>query len=740
MLRPVFLFKILLLSLVINFIFILYLLIRNANQQLFISRNDVNHERYQDYAFRGFNFNPVSNGIKLIPMPAFVRTEYSKFVITDQFRLVSNEKSSKYLDLALKRYSTYISTLTKLSIKVELASSSNPENRLTIYCGSQNCKRDSYPELNEDESYILNVTETESSLSAITLTGIVRGLSTFVQLIERDKSSGTVFIPCVNIVDRPRFPWRGLLLDVSRHWMPIPVIERTLNAMELSKMNVLHLHLSDDQGFRVESLVYPLLHDRKDYFSQKDIRYLVDYAAQRRIRLIPEFDIPGHTTSWFVGYPNLAAEQTRYEISIRWGMLKSTMDPTKETTYTFIDKVLREMTELFPDPYFHIGGDEVEGTQWAQSQSIQRFIQQQNLKDKYGLQAYFNRRVQAMLKKYNKVMIGWEEILDQVGEKSGLDKKAIIQSWKSRKSLTETIDKGYRGLLSTGYYLDHLSSTDFHYKNDPILDDELWLFNKEQQSHILGGEACMWSEYVSQDTVDSRLWPRLLAIAERFWSPSSMNDTLSMYERLFRMNHLLDDLQIGLTHLSLYKSRLENLFGDSNKKKDLLHPLMILADACEPGGFEPRAQSQKYHALVPLTTFIDALQAVSEPIWKLENSPINHNVLHGVFQKWSLNHIRLNSLFDDPNIGKIKQVWGQDIEQLSKNLAQVGRIGLTVLDYGSKRAQHQDKNNSMNSWPILTWIQYYSQQLDQLENQVMEVRLVAVRPVRRLLNSIKIFI
>ncbi|UJR26423.1 hypothetical protein I4U23_007755 [Adineta vaga] len=738
MLRPVFVFKVLILSLAINFVFILYLLLRNGNQKLFINRNDDYYDNNHLNSLR--DFNPILTNIKVIPMPLFVQTEHSKFVLSDNFRFVANEKPSNYLELALMRYSKYMSTLTKLSIKVDLTSSSTAENTLTIDCTSQNCKNDKYPELGEDESYTLNVTKTGSYLSAITLTGIIRGLSTFVQLIERDKSSDTSFIPCVHIVDRPRFAWRGLLLDMSRHWMPVAVIERTLNAMEMSKMNVLHMHLSDDQGFRVESLVYPLLHDRKDYYSQKDIKHLVKYAEERRIRLIPEFDVPGHTTSWFVGYPDLATVSGQYQVDTRWGMLKATMDPTKESTFKFLDRFLQEMTQLFPDPYFHIGGDEVEGSQWAQSPSIQKYIQEHNLRDKNGLQAYFNRRVQTMLKKNNKIMIGWEEILDEIGEHSGIDKKAIIQSWKSRRSLTFTINNGYRGLLSTGYYLDHLSSSTFHYRNDPIYNDELWLFSKEQRSHILGGEACLWSEYVSQDTVDSRLWPRLFVIAERFWSSSSLNETTSVYERMFRMNHLLDNMQIGVTHLSLYKTRLENLLLDQSKKRDLLHPFMILADVCEPGGFEPRAQSQKYSALVPLTTFIDALQAESELIWKLETSPIDNNVLHDMFKKWSLNHIRLQALFTDPEISKSKQIWGQDIEQLSKNLAHVGRIGISVLNYGSKRILHHDKNHTMNTWPLMTWIQHHIQLLDQLENQVLEVRLAAVRPVRRLLNSMKIFI
>jgi hexosaminidase len=438
-----------------------------------------------------------------------------------------------------------------------------------------------------------------------------------------------------------------------------------------------------------------------------------------------------------VGYPELATEPGPYVVETRWGVMQPTMDPTKESTYTFLDRFFQEMTSLFPDPYFHIGGDEVEGSKWAMSSSIQKFIIDYKLENKNGLQAYFNRRIQTMLKKYDKIMIGWEEILDEINEKLAVDKDAIIQSWKSRKSLMHAIDKGYRGILSHGYYLDHLVSSATHYKVDPILNDELWLFNEQKLSRVLGGEACMWTEYVSEKSVDSRIWPRVLAIAERFWSPSSVNNQNLLYERLFRMNHLLDKIQTGVTHLSSYKLRLQDLILDPKLKMSLLHPLTILADVCEPYGFEQRAQTARYLSTVPLTTFTDTLQAESELLWKLQNLPFDDKKLREIFQIWSINHLRLRQLFDDIQISSNRQLWGQDIEQLSKNLAQIGQIGLRILDYGAKRILHHDKNNTMNSWPLINWIAHHNQLLSQLENQVIEVRLAAVRPIQHLFKSLE---
>ncbi|CAF3918680.1 unnamed protein product [Rotaria sordida] len=682
--------------------------------------------------------NSTLTNISVIPYPEFIDKKNSTVTISNGFRIISKQNLTEDLQLALHRYSKYISLLTGISVTINQTFLS-PRNKLIIDCPSIISKIDKYPKLGEDESYKLNITKTGSYLYSLSLTGIIRGLSTFVQLIEQHESSNTFYIPLVNIIDRPRFMWRGLLLDVSRHWMPVPVIERTLNTMELSKFNVLHLHLSDDQGFRVESIEYNLLHDRKEFFTQKDIEYLVEYARQRRIRIIPEFDMPGHATSWFVGYPELASQPGPYQIATKWGVMKATMDPTKENTYIFLDKFLKEMTKLFPDPYFHIGGDEVDGSQWTKSPTIQQFINKHKLENNHGLQAYFNKRIQKLLKKYGKIMVGWEEILDEVHKNLMVDKDAIIQAWQHQQATENAIIKGHRVIVSNGYYLDHLLLSRNHYKVDPIFRNDVRLLHEQQQSHILGGEACIWSEYVTPNSIDSRIWPRALAIVERFWSPSSIKDENFLYERLFRLNHLFDKMQTGVTHISSYKTQLQNLILDPKKKIYLLHPLAILADVSEPCGQPERSRTFKYSTNTSLTTFADVLQSESELIWKLEKLPINdESSYRNIFQTWSINHLRLKELFDSVEKTKNQEIWGQNIEQLSVNLAHIGQIGLRILDYNSKKILHRDKNNTMNSWTLSHWISHHKELLRQLEYQITEVRLAAVRPVLRLLNSIKI--
>jgi hexosaminidase len=291
------LFKTLLILSTTSFSCIFYLLLRNRSSTFLIDEN------YFHYVDRSNSFSLqnhttlISKNIKIIPMPHFVAAEKSTLflLLSDGFRIISNEETTPDLESAILRYTKYISLLTGIS-KDTSQNLSTVRNTLTITCPSIIFKENKYPKLGEDESYTLKIRKKGSYISSSSFTGIIRGLSTFVQLIERDTSSKRYYVPFVSIIDRPRFVWRGLMLDVARHWMPVSVIERTLNAMELSKLNVLHLHLSDDQGFRVESIQFPLLHDKTSFFTQKDIRYLIEYARQRRIRIVPEFDIPAHTT------------------------------------------------------------------------------------------------------------------------------------------------------------------------------------------------------------------------------------------------------------------------------------------------------------------------------------------------------------------------------------------------------------------------------------------------------------
>ena len=350
----------------------------------------------------------------------------------------------------------------------------------------------------EEESYTLDVDASGARLRAPTPYGVLRGLETFLQLVEvavpalpqrgnddrGDARAGGVaaaraasiaelppepqdfVVPGVFVRDAPRFPWRGLLIDPGRHFLSVEVVKRNLDAMAAVKLNVLHWHLTEDQGFRVESKVFPRLHELGSdgrYYTQEQIREVIAYARDRGIRVMPELDMPGHTASWFVGHPELASAPGPHEIIAGWGVQDPVMDPTREQTYEFVAALLAEMSGLFPDAYFHIGGDEVNGVQWDANADIQQFIADNGLSDNHGLQAYFNRRIQPMLAAHGKRMVGWEEIFHP-----DLPPDIVIHSWRGQESLAAAARAGYASILSNGYYIDLMQPAARHYAVDPL--------------------------------------------------------------------------------------------------------------------------------------------------------------------------------------------------------------------------------------------------------------------------------
>ncbi len=390
----------------------------------------------------------------------------------------------------------------------------------------------------EDESYTLTISSQRASLAAATVVGVLRGLETLLQLVVTDGAVAS--FPAVHIEDAPRFPWRGLLVDVARHFQPVDVIERTLDGMAAVKLNVLHWHLSEDQGFRVQSLRYPRLHRLGSdglFYTQAQIRHVVAYARDRGIRVIPEFDMPGHTTAWFVGYPQFASGRAPYRIVRTWGVFDATFDPSREEVYRFIDGFIGEMRALFPDPYWHIGGDEVNGKEWNANPGIRRFKRLRNFADNAALHAYFNQRLARILERHGKRMIGWDEILNP-----DLPASAVVQSWRGIQYLPPTVRAGHHAILSAPYYLDQQHSAEDHYV-DPV-PDSLGL-TPEEAARLLGGEACMWGEHIGPETIDSRLWPRLAAVAEKLWSSATVKDVHDMYRRLRVLSARLEELGLG---------------------------------------------------------------------------------------------------------------------------------------------------------------------------------------------------
>ncbi len=535
----------------------------------------------------------------------------------------------------------------------------------------------------EDESYTLLISEKGISLQAPTDLGALHGLETLLQLLYKEEGSWR--FQTVSIEDQPRFAWRGLLIDVGRHFMPLQTIKRNIDGMAMVKLNVLHFHLTEDQGFRIESKIYPKLHQEGSngyFFTQEQIKDIIHYADQRGIRVVPEFDMPGHTTSWFVSHPELASAPGPYAIETHFGIFGPAMDPTRETTYDFLDNFLGEMADLFPDSYLHIGGDEVNGEQWDNNPHIQSFMKEKGLADNNALQQYFNTRVQAILTKHGKNMVGWDEILHP-----GLSDNVVIQSWRGKESLYNAAKQGYNTILSNGYYIDLCKSAAIHYQNDPIPPDAD--INESQVQHILGGEATMWAELVDSNNIDSRIWPRAAAVAERLWSPSSVNDISDMYRRLHVVNQELSDA--GLHQNSYYLTLLEDIAGSKNYGS-----LKTLVDLLEPVEGYARHRYKKYTTSTPLNRVVDAAKPDSREarlfneqiIQYLGDSTGNSEDIRKTLTGWISNDKALKELaMGQPRV--------EEILPQSEHLAKLAQTGLTALDVleGKKPAPSPDWNH-----------------------------------------------
>ncbi|MFD2721676.1 beta-N-acetylhexosaminidase [Hymenobacter monticola] len=465
------------------------------------------------------------------------------------------------------------------------------------------------PEKFDEERYSLRVTPMGVTIDAPTSLGVLRALATLEQLPITEKKQR--YLPEVDIQDQPRFAWRGLLIDAARHFMPVTVIKRNIDGMAAVKLNVLHWHLTDDQGFRIESKVFPRLHTVGStdglFYTQAEVREVLAYAAARGIRVVPEFDMPSHTTSWIVAYPRLKSNDSTYAPYTLWRTTNVAIDPTRETTYTFIDSLFTEMTALFPDPYFHAGGDENDGRNWRRTPRIVAYMKANKMVkadgktvDKHQLQTYFNRRVLALLQKRGKRMIGWDEILGP-----DLPKETVIQSWRGKKGLVDAAKLGHPVLLSNGYYLDLNNTAASSYLTDPLPPDSP--LTPAERKLVLGGEAAMWAEFADSVVLDSRIWPRAAAVAERLWSPQASTQSMAdFYRRLPTVSAELETL--GLRHRIAPELLLKQLAGSAN-----VAPLRTLAEVLEPvKEYKRHFQGFNYTTATPLNRLVDAAPAESE--------------------------------------------------------------------------------------------------------------------------------
>ncbi|WP_430456897.1 beta-N-acetylhexosaminidase [Rheinheimera sp.] len=600
------------------------------------------------------------------------------------------------------------------------------------------------PGPDDDESYQLEINQQRISLSAHSSTGMLYGLMTLSQLIRCDSSAtanSSCTVPAVTIKDQPRFRWRGLLLDSARRFIPLADIRRTLDGMAAAKLNVLHWHLTDDQGWRIESKAYPKLQQlasQGQFYTQAEVQELVAYAAARGIRVVPELDLPGHASAIGMAYPELLAwpdavlDQQGIKAlpaERRFGVFAPVLDISNAATWQFIQALVAEWRQMFPDPYLHIGGDEVKADHWLANSKIQRLMQQQQLADGHALQAYFNQQLAQLLQQHQRRMIGWDETLHPQ-----LPQTTLVQSWQGQDALGAAVRAGHPALLSAGFYLDMPQPAAYHWQNDPLLvtapltvpadkkqqlqfgyslqrlngkpvtgtvrlyqtkngqwqgslaatgrgvvpaqvrvwplklgagvlqvrvDADNYLgpvqlrfslqqrtvasaqalignhsylleldaepyqalaataaLTPAQQQLLWGGEAALWTELASPELLDTKLWPRLFVVAERFWSPAAADTTAaSLPTRLIELDHYA--AQIGLQHraqasASLQQWAARELTGESGALTPAqFQALQGFSQYLQPlhyyGRHHLKTAAGRYHLDEPLNQLADAL-------------------------------------------------------------------------------------------------------------------------------------
>jgi hexosaminidase len=508
------------------------------------------------------------------------------------------------------------------------------------------------------------------------------------------------------------------MIDCGRHFIPVDILKRTLDGMAAVKLNVFHWHLSEDQGFRIESKAFPKLAELGSdglFYTQEQAREIVTYARDRGIRVVPEFDMPGHTGAWFIGYPDLASGPGPFHIEREFGVFDPVMDATRESTYKFLDTFIGEMAAIFPDHFMHIGGDENNGVEWKANPHIQNFMRDHNLKDTAALQNYFNQRLLKLLEKHGKHMIGWDEILTP-----DLPKDIVVQSWRGFDSLATGAKNGYNGILSAGYYLNHKNTAEVHYMVDPLPAASNLI--PEEQAHIFGGEACMWTEQAGPQTIDSRIWPRTAAIAERLWSPRNVDNVDDMYRRLAVESMRLE--AFGLTHVSHEEVSLRQLAGTQQ-----IVPLQILASILEPVTFDDQAHMQHPNQLTPLNQLADAL---------LPDPPSRHNFelltqtylqdpatrkqeefeLATNFNAWiAAEPAVLQLLAGSPQLAQAKL--------RAQQLTELGTVGIEAVSYLS------------SGLPAAAgWKAQKLAALDDAEKPQALVRFTVIKPLRDLVNAV----
>ncbi len=513
-------------------------------------------------AFHSFSQTKSDGGIAIIPEPVAITKKAGEYVLPKKVIIVSSTQPEMKQVIALLRDRLSIPTGSKVTV---LNSSAVASIRLIL-----NQKNDT---LIGSEGYRLAVTKKGVFIRANEPAGLYYGAQTLVQLFPKEIVSSTLVknvrwvSPCALITDYPRFKWRGLMFDVSRHFFTKPEVKQFIDNMVKYKYNLLHMHLTDDEGWRIEIKSLPRLTTVGAYnvkkvgyfgtfsvpgpdeprtyggfYTQDDIREIVQYAKERFVDILPEIDVPGHSQAAVVAYPDLSCTPGADKYQVRSGerrnkdTIDNTLCPANENVYVFLDKVITEVAQLFPFGYIHMGGDECDKRYWKNSAAITALMQRENLKTYEEVQSYFEKRVEKIVESKGKKFMGWDEILE-----GGLAPDAIVMSWRGMKGGIEAAKMGHQVVMSptTYAYLDYMNG-------DPIIEPHVYETLRLSKTYefdpvpdsvdaklIIGGQANLWTEQVTNVRhLEYMVWPRALAIAEAVWSPRSRRNWDDFFSRV----------------------------------------------------------------------------------------------------------------------------------------------------------------------------------------------------------------
>lgn len=504
----------------------------------------------------------AQNELPLIPYPDSLTRGEGSFLITDK-TVISVNDSSAYSSAEI--FKEYIFNNFGFKLKIKYLSEPR-DNYINLF--------DAIYKKVEPESYYLVVAENSIKITG-DKAGIFYALQTLTQLLPLERTD-SINIPCMEIRDYPRFKWRGMHLDVSRHFFPKEFIKRYIDFLALYKMNMFHWHLTDDQGWRIEIKKYPKLTEigswrngtlighysqfphRYDstryggYYTQDDIKEIVEYAEKRYITIVPEIEMPGHSLAALASYPEFSCTGGPFEVANEWGVFEDVYCPRDET-FKFLEDVLTEVMELFPGKYIHVGGDEVPKDSWKQCKDCQELMKKEGLKDENELQSYFIRRIEKFINSKGKTLIGWDEILE-----GGLAPNAVVMSWRGTEGGIEAARQNHDVVMTPGgyCYFDHYQGNP---KFEPIAIggytpvEKVYSFEPtpdsltpEEQKHILGAQGNVWTEYIpTPEQVQYMVFPRICALSEVLWTRKENRNYDDFQKRLIEHFLLLDKMGIN---------------------------------------------------------------------------------------------------------------------------------------------------------------------------------------------------